>query len=107
MISKGLMELRINPYYYRIGTDENGTHCTLEVTFCVCTYAVFISLRYIYIFQSDDEEDSVKQVADGSQQRFVAHVPVPSQQDIEQALLRRRKQELLEKYGVQENQSMT
>ncbi|XP_018575466.1 pre-mRNA-splicing factor ISY1 homolog [Anoplophora glabripennis] len=54
--------------------------------------------------ESDDEEDSVKQVADGSQQRFVAHVPVPSQQDIEQALLRRRKQELLEKYGVQENQ---
>lgn len=53
-------------------------------------------------FQSEDEEETVQQI-DGSQQRFVAHVPVPSQQDIEQALLRRRKQELMEKYGVQED----
>ncbi|CAH1099741.1 unnamed protein product [Psylliodes chrysocephalus] len=51
---------------------------------------------------SEDEEETVQQI-DGSQQRFVAHVPVPSQQDIEQALLRRRKQELMEKYGVQED----
>lgn len=40
---------------------------------------------------------------DGSQQRFVAHVPVPTQQEVEQALLRRRKQELLEKYGAHED----
>ncbi|KAJ8931914.1 hypothetical protein NQ314_015183 [Rhamnusium bicolor] len=60
----------------------------------------------IYAVEESDEEDTAKQVADGSQQRFVAHVPVPSQQDIEQALLKRRKQELLEKYGVQENQSI-
>ncbi|KAJ8920217.1 hypothetical protein NQ315_011878, partial [Exocentrus adspersus] len=61
----------------------------------------------IYAVQEsdDEEEDAAKQATDGSQQRFVAHVPVPSQQDIEQALLRRRKQELLEKYGVQENES--
>lgn len=52
-----------------------------------------------YIFlQSDDEQN----IIDGSQQRFIAHVPVPSQQEVEQALLRRRKQELMEKYGVQE-----
>lgn len=66
-----------------------------------------MSFKIHVYFQSDDEEDSVKQVADGSQQRFVAHVPVPSQQDIEQALLRRRKQELLEKYGVQENSTQS
>ena len=30
---------------------------------------------------------------------FVAHVPVPSQQDVEDALLRRKKRELLEKYA--------
>lgn len=30
--------------------------------------------------------------------RFIAHVPVPSQKDIEEALLRRKKMELLEKY---------
>lgn len=39
-------------------------------------------------------------------QRFTAHVPVPSQQEVEQALLRRRKQELMEKYGAdEENQT--
>lgn len=42
---------------------------------------------------------------DGSQQRFMAHVPVPSQQDIEQALLKKRKQELLMKYGIEESPS--
>ena len=30
--------------------------------------------------------------------RFVAHVAVPSQRDVEEAILRRKKQELLEKY---------
>lgn len=53
---------------------------------------------FLFNLQSDDE----KQVIDGSQQRFVAHVPVPTQQEVEQALLRRRKQELMEKYGIQE-----
>lgn len=47
-----------------------------------------------------------KKKAEGDQ-KFIAHVPVPTQQEVEQALLRRRKQELLEKYGVQEqNQSL-
>lgn len=32
--------------------------------------------------------------------RFTAHVPVPNQKDIEAALLRKKKQELLEKYGI-------
>ena len=37
----------------------------------------------------------------------MAHVPVPSQQDVEEALLRRKKRELLEKYAseVLESQS--
>lgn len=34
--------------------------------------------------------------------RFTAHVPVPTQKDIEAALLRKRKQELLEKYSMGE-----
>lgn len=32
--------------------------------------------------------------------RFTAHVPVPSQKDVESALLKKKKQELLEKYGM-------
>jgi len=51
------------------------------------------------VVESDDESEN-EELISGSQQRFVAHVPVPSQQDIEQALLQRRKQELLEKYGI-------
>lgn len=49
--------------------------------------------------KSDDEE---KVVNESGQPRFIAHVPVPSQQEIEQALLRRKKQELLDKYGIQQ-----
>lgn len=60
----------------------------------------------IYAVEEDDEEEIQKRLMDG-EQRFVAHVPVPSQQEVEQALLRKRKQELLDKYGVQnENQSL-
>lgn len=32
--------------------------------------------------------------------RFTAHVPVPTQKDIESALLKKRKLELLQKYGI-------
>ncbi|XP_020808651.1 pre-mRNA-splicing factor ISY1 homolog [Drosophila serrata] len=35
--------------------------------------------------------------------KFTAHVPVPTQQDVQEALLRKRKQELLEKYGGGDN----
>lgn len=35
---------------------------------------------------------------------FIAHVPVPSQKDIETALLKKRKQEVLEKYGMNDDE---
>eukprot|EP00164_Ancoracysta_twista_P021505 GFYU01039120.1.p2 GENE.GFYU01039120.1~~GFYU01039120.1.p2 ORF type:complete len:111 (+),score=39.83 GFYU01039120.1:70-402(+) len=44
--------------------------------------------------QSVDDVDSLD---DG--QHFVAHVPVPTKKDIEQALLKRKKEELLKKYA--------
>jgi len=55
----------------------------------------------IYAVEESDSDEEMPEV-DGSQQRFVAHVPVPSQQEVEQALLRRKKHELLEKYGIVE-----
>jgi pre-mRNA-splicing factor ISY1 len=62
--------------------------------------------EHIYAVEESDDEDVEKKKTEGDQ-KFIAHVPVPSQQEVEQALLRRRKQELLEKYGVQEqNQSL-
>lgn len=38
--------------------------------------------------------------------RFTAHVPVPSQKDIEAALLRKRKLELMKKYGIDDDEDM-
>lgn len=61
----------------------------------------------------DDEDDDLYQIegdvrivepVDDSMgllaPRFTAHVPVPTQKDIEAALLKKKKQELLEKYGI-------
>lgn len=46
----------------------------------------------------DMEEEPVTESAE-DQARFIAHVPVPSQKEVEEALVRRKKLELLEKYA--------
>ncbi|XP_032661429.1 pre-mRNA-splicing factor ISY1 homolog isoform X2 [Chelonoidis abingdonii] len=46
-----------------------------------------------------DEESSKEKEGEEGQQKFIAHVPVPSQQEIEEALVRRKKMELLQKYA--------
>ncbi|CAB3366264.1 Hypothetical predicted protein [Cloeon dipterum] len=51
---------------------------------------------------SDDEATSYPTEGTGELSRFIAHVPVPSQQDIEAAILKRKKQELIEKYASDE-----
>lgn len=57
--------------------------------------------------KSEDEESLVKPELSAtddndssklSENRFIAHVPVPSQKEIEMALLQRKKQELLQRY---------
>lgn len=66
----------------------------------------------------DDEEDDDIYLADTSEHkqnttndpmgmlapRFTSHVRVPTQKAIEEALLRKKKQELLEKYGIGEDE---
>ncbi|KAI5607593.1 pre-mRNA-splicing factor ISY1-like, partial [Silurus asotus] len=58
--------------------------------------------EYIYAVkddeQSDDEMREQMEGEDGAQ-TFIAHVPVPSQKEIEEALVRRKKMELLQKYA--------
>lgn len=51
--------------------------------------------------QADDASDGMTSTSDApmGEAPFVAHVPVPSQQDIEKMLVRRKKQELLERYA--------
>ncbi|XP_066991150.1 pre-mRNA-splicing factor ISY1 homolog [Anabrus simplex] len=46
-----------------------------------------------------DSDDEPQPLEESLQPRFIAHVPVPSQREVEEALLRRKKQELLEKYA--------
>ncbi|KAH9381241.1 hypothetical protein HPB48_014448 [Haemaphysalis longicornis] len=56
----------------------------------------------ISCFKSDEEEDDdMAGAEDGAEEqtRFIAHVPVPSQKEVEEALVRRKKLELLEKYA--------
>ncbi|KAL1007871.1 hypothetical protein UPYG_G00092780 [Umbra pygmaea] len=48
---------------------------------------------------SGDESAEPMDGQDGSLTSFIAHVPVPSQKDIEEALVRRKKMELLQKYA--------
>ncbi|XP_069592892.1 pre-mRNA-splicing factor ISY1 homolog isoform X2 [Ranitomeya imitator] len=55
----------------------------------------------IYAVTADDsgEDSDNDNEGDEGQQKFIAHVPVPSQKEIEEALLRRKKMELLQKYA--------
>ncbi|XP_006004458.1 pre-mRNA-splicing factor ISY1 homolog [Latimeria chalumnae] len=55
----------------------------------------------IYAVKEDesDEESSEPLEGEEGQQKFIAHVPVPSQKEIEEALVRRKKMELLQKYA--------
>ncbi|CAN7988992.1 unnamed protein product, partial [Ixodes hexagonus] len=50
--------------------------------------------------ESDEEMEDEPAVESAEEQaRFIAHVPVPSQKEVEEALVRRKKLELLEKYA--------
>ncbi|NWV01659.1 ISY1 factor, partial [Upupa epops] len=55
----------------------------------------------IYAVNDDesDEEGGKEKEGEEGQPRFIAHVPVPTQQEIEAALVRRKKMELLQKYA--------
>lgn len=48
---------------------------------------------------SDSDEDSPAETLEVASRRFVAHVPVPSQQEVEAALVERKKRELLARYA--------
>ncbi|KAM6981138.1 pre-mRNA-splicing factor ISY1 homolog [Aplochiton taeniatus] len=58
--------------------------------------------KHLYAVQvevhSDDESGEPMEGEEGAQS-FIAHVPVPSQKEVEEALVRRKKMELLQKYA--------
>ncbi|XP_023655316.1 pre-mRNA-splicing factor ISY1 homolog [Paramormyrops kingsleyae] len=55
----------------------------------------------IYAVREENSDDEMKESMEGEEgsQAFIAHVPVPSQKEIEEALVRRKKMELLQKYA--------
>jgi len=56
---------------------------------------------YIKELKTKDEEEALREAMEaGKEGRFTAHVKVPTQKDIEEALLRRKKQELLEMLAI-------
>lgn len=58
------------------------------------------NFHFFFVKVEDDEESTQESKDKGTDlEKFIAHVSVPSQKDIEQALLMRKKQELLEKYA--------
>uniref|UniRef100_A0A2K6GI40 Pre-mRNA-splicing factor ISY1 homolog n=1 Tax=Propithecus coquereli TaxID=379532 RepID=A0A2K6GI40_PROCO len=67
---------------------------------------VIVPLEQEYEKKSD-EEGSQEKGGDDGQQKFIAHVPVPSQQEIEEALVRRKKMELLQKYASETLQAQS
>lgn len=49
----------------------------------------------------DNEEPLAPSFVDDLAPKFVSHVSVPSQKDIEDALLRKKKRELMQQFGIQ------
>lgn len=67
------------------------------------TFSIFRMINVEYFSRQDTESNSLKERTEADPMellgpRFTAHVPIPTQQDIESALLRKKKQELLDKY---------
>lgn len=53
----------------------------------------------LYPPEEVETEETVEQETEPEKEHFIAHVPVPSQQEIEAALVQRKKMELLKKYA--------
>ncbi|CAO2605792.1 Pre-mRNA-splicing factor ISY1 homolog, partial [Lemmus lemmus] len=62
---------------------------------------------YAVTEEESDEEGNQEKAGEDGQQKFIAHVPVPSQQEIEEALVRRKKMELLQKYASETLQAQS
>uniref|UniRef100_UPI003AB0A3B4 pre-mRNA-splicing factor ISY1 homolog n=1 Tax=Centroberyx gerrardi TaxID=166262 RepID=UPI003AB0A3B4 len=63
----------------------------------------------IYTVQDEecDEESREEQEGEEGGHAFIAHVPVPSQREVEEALVRRKKMELLQRYASETLQAQS
>lgn len=70
---------------------------------------IYTSGKAIFGDANDSDEEEQEEANDNAKgdKPFVSHVPVPSQKDVEQMLVRRKKQELLERYASELLQSQS
>lgn len=65
------------------------------------------SIYTIYNEEPDDQENQEEQEGEDGGLAFIAHVPVPSQKEVEEALVRRKKMELLQRYASETLQAQS
>jgi hypothetical protein len=87
----------------RIKITQKKTFIQLvNLKYVIATFSFKINEKKNNIPFKTVKDDSVLADSDEEMEteapRFVAHVAVPSQKEVEEAILRRKKQELLEKY---------
>ncbi|KAI0235545.1 Pre-mRNA-splicing factor ISY1-like [Lamellibrachia satsuma] len=57
--------------------------------------------------EDEEKEEKTEEATEGLAAHFIAHVPVPSQKEVEEALVQRKKMELLQKYASDSLQAQT
>lgn len=89
-----------------INEDETGIYQIEDVCYQNSSINKLLKVNGNKIFalqkgadQENEDSDSDVEMQENRKQIYTSHVPVPSQKDVEDALLRKKKQELLEKYG--------
>ncbi|XP_013763239.1 pre-mRNA-splicing factor ISY1 homolog [Pundamilia nyererei] len=65
------------------------------------------SIYTVYNEEPDDQEEQEEQEGEDGGLAFIAHVPVPSQKEVEEALVRRKKMELLQRYASETLQAQS
>lgn len=65
------------------------------------------SIYTVYNEEPDDQENQEEQEGEDGGLAFIAHVPVPSQKEVEEALVRRKKMELLQRYASETLQAQS
>lgn len=65
------------------------------------------SIYTVYNEEPDDQENQEELEGEDGGLAFIAHVPVPSQKEVEEALVRRKKMELLQRYASETLQAQS
>uniref|UniRef100_UPI0014451818 pre-mRNA-splicing factor ISY1 homolog n=1 Tax=Epinephelus lanceolatus TaxID=310571 RepID=UPI0014451818 len=90
----------VDAEYYGYRDEDDGVLLPLEAQY---EKQVF----YVKVMLADDEESREEQEGEEGGVTFIAHVPVPSQKEVEEALVRRKKMELLQRYASEALQAQS